>query len=99
MSSLRTFRSRADGTLPPQVLRLVIKEVLTLTLIGIALGVPTAIALAHLMNSPLYAAAKAHNFDVFFTAIVVVTLCATLAGLIPAYRASLLDPKQALRYE
>jgi len=89
----------ALGALPSQVLRLVMKEVLLLVLAGIALGIPTAIALAHLMDSQFYASQGTHNLDIFCGSAGVVALFALLAGLIPAYRASLVDPKQALRYE
>jgi predicted permease len=88
----------ALGALPAQVLRLVMKEVLTLAVIGIGIGIPAAWALARLMSSQLYGVA-AQSLDVFSVAIGVVALCAALAGLIPAYRASLVDPKVALRYE
>jgi len=41
----------------------------------------------------------ARSIDVFAAAIAIIALCAAFAGLIPAYRASLVDPKEALRYE
>ncbi len=88
----------ALGALPSQVLRLVMKEVLTLAVIGIVIGIPAAYALARLMSSQLYGVA-AQSLDVFSAAIAVVALFAALAGFIPAYRASLVDPKVALRYE
>ncbi len=88
----------ALGALPAQVLRLVMKEVLTLAVIGIVIGVPAALALARLMSSQLYGV-EAHSLDVFSAAIAVVALLAALAGFIPAYRASSIDPKVALRYE
>lgn len=88
----------ALGAPPAQVLRLVMKEVLTLAAIGIVMGVPAALALARLMSSQLYGV-DAQSLDVFSAAIAIVALFAALAGLIPAYRASLVDPKVALRYE
>jgi putative ABC transport system permease protein len=88
----------ALGALPSQVLRLVMKEVLLLAGIGIAIGIPAAFALARLMSSQLYGV-SAGSLDVFSAAIAIVAFFAALAGLIPAYRASLVDPKEALRYE
>jgi predicted permease len=88
----------ALGALPSEVLRLVMKEVLTLGVMGIGIGIPLALAMASLMSSQLYGV-KAQSLDVFCAAIALVALFATLAGLIPAYRASLVDPKVALRYE
>ena len=62
------------------------------------MGVPAALALARLMSSQLYGV-DAQSVDVFSAAIAIVALFAALAGLIPAYRASSVDPKVALRYE
>ena len=83
----------ALGALPSQVLGLVMKEVATLTLIGIALGIPAALLFASLSEQ------RVSGLDVFFAAGIVVALCGALAGFIPAYRASVVDPKEALRYE
>jgi predicted permease len=88
----------ALGALPAQVLRLVMKEVLTLAAIGVVMGVPAALAFARLMSSQLYGV-DAQSIDVFSAAIAIEVLFAALAGFIPAYRASLVDPKVALRYE
>ncbi len=85
----------ALGALPAQVLRLVMKEVLTLAAIGVVMGVPAAFALARLMSSQLYGVDD-QSPDVFSAAIAIVLLFAGLAGVIPAYRASLVDPKVAL---
>ncbi len=74
-------------------------EVFTLTLIGVPVGIPTALALVRLMSSQLYAAEQTHYLDIFFAAIATVVFFAALAGPIPAYRASIVDAKQALRYE
>ncbi len=83
----------ALGALPSQVLGLVMKEVAILTLIGIVLGIPAALLLARLSEQ------RVSSLDVFLAAGIVVALCGALAGFIPAYRASVVDSKEALRYE
>jgi predicted permease len=88
----------ALGALPSQVVRLIMKEVLALVAVGIIIGLPAALALARLMSSQLYGV-NAQSFDVFSAATAAVALFAALAGLIPACRASRVDPKEALRYE
>jgi predicted permease len=88
----------ALGALPGQVVRLVMREVALLAGAGVLLGLPTAYALGRLMSAQLYGV-KAESMEIFCAAIVVILVAAGLAGFVPAYRASGVDPKTALRYE
>jgi ABC-type antimicrobial peptide transport system permease subunit len=88
----------ALGARPSNVLRLVIANGLTMTVIGIAIGVVGAMWLARYLRSQLYAVSP---FDPLVYAIVAVLLAlvATTACLLPARRAMSVDPVEALRRE
>jgi predicted permease len=76
----------------------VMREVLLLTLIGVAIGVPAALLSSRLVASMLFGL---HGNDPFslVAAVIVMLLIAALAGYLPAQRASRVDPMVALRYE
>jgi ABC-type antimicrobial peptide transport system permease subunit len=76
----------------------VMREVLLLLAIGLAVGVPAAIGLGRFVASQLYGI-QAHDPQIALATIVVLTLVSAAAGLIPAHRASRIDPILALRYE
>jgi predicted permease len=88
----------ALGALPGQVLGLVMKEVMLLVGVGVLIGLPVAYALTRLMNSQLYGVV-AGSAGIFGASVAIIAVLAALAGLIPAARASTIDPKRALRYE
>ncbi len=67
-------------------------------LVGLALGVPAAMFAGHLMTSLLFGV-SAYDPLALFGAILVLAVCATFAGLIPARRAASIDPMQALRMD
>ena len=77
---------------------LVMREVLLLLAIGLAVGIPAALALGRYVSSQLYGI-EAHDPGVAITTIVLLTVVSAAAGLIPAHRASRIDPILALRYE
>jgi predicted permease len=80
------------------VIWLVMKEVLLLVGIGLAVGIPSALALGRFVAAQLYGI-KATDPNIAVGSILLLTVVAALAGLIPARRASRIDPILALRYE
>jgi putative ABC transport system permease protein len=88
----------ALGAQPTGVVWLVMKEVLLLLAIGFAIGIPAAAASGRLVSSQLYGI-QAHDPRMAVLTIVVLSVVSVAAGLIPARRASRIDPILALRYE
>ena len=88
----------ALGARPRSVLWIVMKEVLLLLGIGLLVGVPTAIALGRFVSTQLYGV-QAQDPWVAAIGGVLLSGVAVFAGLIPARRASRIDPLIALRYE
>ena len=88
----------ALGSPRARVLWLVMREALLMSALGLAGGVPIAIATAYLTRSLLYGVTSYDPLTLSMTAglIVVVTIA---AAFIPAFRASRLEPMLALRCE
>jgi predicted permease len=80
------------------VLWLVLKESIVLLGIGLALGIPAALAVARLLQSQLFAVQSSDPWTIF-VAVLVVTITTLVAGYLPAWRATRIDPLVALRYE
>ena len=77
---------------------MVLRQVGVMTAIGGVIGMAGAYGLGRAASSLLYKL-EGHDPVVFVTAAVVLTLVALGAGLLPALRASRVDPMRALRYE
>jgi ABC-type antimicrobial peptide transport system permease subunit len=88
----------ALGAPPSNVSGLVVRNGLRLALIGVAVGVVLAIALAKLMTSLVFGV-SVWDPATFLVAAVVLTGVALLACYIPARRAMRVDPMVALRHE
>jgi ABC-type antimicrobial peptide transport system permease subunit len=88
----------ALGAQPGLLIWLVMREVLLLLAIGLAVGVPAAFALGRYVSSQLYGI-QPHDPTIAVATLVLLTLVSAAAGLIPARRASRIDPILALRYE
>lgn len=88
----------ALGAQPSQVTWIVMREVLVLLGIGLAVGVPAALLLGRYVASQLYGI-KPGDPKIAITTGVLLALVSIVAGLIPARRASRIDPITALRYE
>lgn len=88
----------ALGARPSSVIWLVMREVLILLAVGLAVGIPAALGLGRFVAAQLYGV-KASDPMIASASIVALAAVAALAGLIPAMRASRIDPILALRYE
>lgn len=88
----------ALGAEPENVLWQVLRETLVLVLIGISIGVPLALGGTHLVRSMLFGLGFADPAAILI-ATTLLTVVAALAGFLPAWRASRVDPMVALRYE
>jgi predicted permease len=86
----------ALGARRGQVVLLVLGETIMLIVLGIALGIPLAIASARAVSSQLYGI---HTFDLptLIGASAALLMAAVLSGYLPARRAASIDPMQALR--
>jgi putative ABC transport system permease protein len=88
----------ALGAAPAQLQRAIVREGLTLTLIGVALGVAGAFGAVRLIAHHLYGIRTTD--PVAFTIVPCVLLVvAAMASYLPARRAAGVDPLIALRYE
>jgi predicted permease len=80
------------------VLWIVMKEVLVLLSLGLAIGIPAAMALGRYVSSQLYGIEAADPW-IAGTTVLLLAAVSAAAGFIPAHRASRIDPILALRYE
>ena len=80
------------------VLRLVMRGAFAQVVLGLVIGIPVALVGGKLVSDQLY---KVRFYDPLSVAlgIVVLSLAAAVAGLIPAARAASIEPMQALRAE
>lgn len=85
----------ADGG---RVRRLVLSKVAKLTVVGGPIGLVAAFGLGRLASSLLYGL-EGHDPAVLVGATLLLALVALGAGLVPALKASRIDPMRALRYE
>jgi len=88
----------ALGAQPRNILQLVIRYGLTLTLIGLAIGLAGAFALTRAMSRILYGVTSTDALT-FAGISFLLALIALAACYIPARRATRVDPMVALRYE
>ena len=88
----------ALGALQGDVIWLVMRDVLILIAAGLIVGVPLALALSTLVRSQIFGLGP-HDPLTLVSSILALALIACAAGLIPALRASRVDPLQSLRNE
>lgn len=88
----------ALGAEAARIRREVLRETLLLVLIGIPIGLPIAVLGVYLVRSMLFGLSFADPLALFLAALLLFG-AAALAGILPARRASRVDPMIALRYE
>jgi predicted permease len=88
----------ALGAARSQVLWMVMRESLWLVTLGILIGVPVALASERLVSTMLFGL-RPNDPLTLLAGVAMLLAVATLAGYLPARRASRVDPMIALRYE
>jgi predicted permease len=88
----------ALGAKGGDVLWMVMREILMLVLIGIAIGLPSALAAMQLISSMLFGLTATDPVTICVATLFMIAVAA-FAGYLPARRASRVDPMVALRYE
>jgi putative ABC transport system permease protein len=88
----------ALGASPAGVLRLVVAQVLRVTLTGLLIGLAAALILTRVMASALYGVVSLDP-STFAAFALVLAFAAAAAAWFPARRATRIDPIQALHYE
>ncbi len=88
----------ALGAQTRNVLWLVLRETLLLVCVGVAVGLPVALAATRLTEGLLFGLTPNDPLTLAL-AVVVMVVIAALAGYVPARRAAHVDPLRALRHE
>ncbi|MFZ0039479.1 MAG: ABC transporter permease [Candidatus Acidiferrales bacterium] len=88
----------ALGAQRTAVLWIVLRETLVLALVGIAIGIPSALLSTRLIDSMLFGLSPG-DLPTITSASLLLLLVALFAGFLPAWRASAVDPAVALRAE
>jgi ABC-type antimicrobial peptide transport system permease subunit len=81
-----------------QVLAMVLRQGVGLTAIGVVIGIGGALALTRLLAASLYGV-KATDPITFYAVPALILAVSAAACLIPAFKATRIDPAVALRYE
>jgi ABC-type antimicrobial peptide transport system permease subunit len=88
----------ALGAARNDVVWMILRETLLLTVIGICIGLPVAFVSTHLLASMLFGVKPDDPVSILAAMLVMITV-ALFAGYLPARRASRIDPTIALRFE
>ena len=81
-----------------KVLGLVLRSALVQLSIGLAIGIPVALASGLVLSDQLYGV-KSYDPSILTLAAAILAACALLAATVPARRAAKIDPLRALHYE
>jgi predicted permease len=88
----------ALGAQTRDILRLIVRQGMKPVLFGLAIGVAAALAVGRLIHSQLYQTSE-YNPLLLSGTLTILGLAALLACFFPAYRATLVNPVEALRTE
>jgi putative ABC transport system permease protein len=88
----------ALGAKPRDVLRLVVRQAMLLVLAGVGIGLLASLALTRLMKGLLFSVSVTDPMTLVVISLLM-TMIALLACVVPARRATKVDPLIALRYE
>lgn len=88
----------ALGAQPHSILRLVLRDLVTILGIGVAAGIGIALATVTLLQKMLFGLAP-RDAETIVIAVCLLSAMAIIAGAIPARRAARVDPMVAIRYE
>jgi len=88
----------ALGARRSDIMRMVLTRGLTLGAAGVIIGLPLAFAVSGVLRALLYGISSSDPV-VFVTVPLVLVIAATGASIVPAYRATKVDPISALRCE
>ena len=88
----------ALGATRGSVVTLVLRGAMWQILIGLVLGIPASLYVGYLMKSILYGVGSYDPWALTLAPVILI-ICATFAGFLPARRASSIEPMQALRIE
>jgi ABC-type antimicrobial peptide transport system permease subunit len=88
----------ALGAAPADVIRMVLRDSLSMILLGLLIGLPAAYIVARFLKASLFELQAIDPVSTGF-AVVMLLLVALTAALLPARRAARVDPVTALREE
>jgi putative ABC transport system permease protein len=88
----------ALGAQPSQVLRLVLRQTMVLSLIGVAIGLAVSLAATPLLAELLYGV-KAHDALTLVLVSSLLMAVTFVASYVPARQATKIDPMRTLRHE
>ena len=86
------------GARRPVILWMVLRDVLVMTAVGLAIGVPIALAGSRYVRALLYGVEPTDPAAIFIGTGALV-FCGIAAAALPAHRASRIDPMEAVRHE
>ena len=89
---------KALGATHRDIMGMVIREGMILTVIGLIVGLFLALATGRLIGSLLYGVDPVDPLSIA-VAVILLGIASMLASYIPARRAAKIDPMEALRYE
>jgi predicted permease len=89
---------KALGATHRDIMGMVYREGLVLTLVGLALGLLLGFGMARIVTSQLFGVSTTDPITLIVT-LALLSIASVLAGYFPARRATRIDPMEALRYE